>query len=550
MKVFTTLSAVLALASAESDAFFPHGGIRPLAQQQLRQPAIQLRPTVQTYGVGMIQQDPMFGTAARRVGANSAAAAAAAAAAGTPVSPRFTYFEVNQQMQQPIMPMREGEMFEYDVNYVESKKDDKDVVGSSDSVLGIKETGDVYRFKKGDYDVKVNIKGVEASSYRKPEDKERDVEVKINGHAGNSNKQDKKHQEDIEGRRRGVDGLFNEQDSYSRSVQDNRLEDDEPQHDVQVKIKSASGSRKQQDQQQQQDHDVTGRQQQQQKNDYRARQDYVDGHHDQRRMMSYHRLDQDRMRHMADRQRLVADRQMSAYSGMDMSDRQMMDRQMAERQMVDRQLADRHMTDRQMSDRHMTDRQMSDRHMTDRQMADSRQMSDRHMTDRQMSDRHMTDRQMADSRQMSDRHMTDRQMGDRRLTSQMDMPNERRVYDERLRMMSDRRMADRRMADRRHLLPAYRQRFNNELNEFNNARRTINNSERSRLFKREAGFDYNVVASHPPQTKVYRMDNINMMPFGGNRVMYYERPAAMMQFRGRQQDIKRQMPVHQSIVEF
>ena len=94
-------------------------------------------------------------------------------------------------------------MFEYDVNYVESKKDEKDSVGS-DSVLGIKESGDVYRFQKGDYDVKVNIKGVEASSYRKPEDKERDVEVKINGHAGNSN-QDKKHQEDIDGRRRGVD---------------------------------------------------------------------------------------------------------------------------------------------------------------------------------------------------------------------------------------------------------------------------------------------------------------------------------------------------------
>ena len=100
-----TLSAVLALASADSDAFFPHGGIRPLAQQQMRQPTIQLRPTVQTYGVGMIQQDvPMFATSARRAGA---ANAAAAVAAGTPVSPRFTYFEVNQQMQQPIMPMRE-----------------------------------------------------------------------------------------------------------------------------------------------------------------------------------------------------------------------------------------------------------------------------------------------------------------------------------------------------------------------------------------------------------------------------------------------------------
>merc|ERR1719312_1546700 len=163
----------------------------------------------------MIQQDvpPMFATsAARRAGAASAArragaanAAAAAAAAGTSVSPRFTYFEVNQQMQQPIMPMREGEMFEYDVNYVESKKDDKSsaVGGGGDSnVVGIKE-GDVYRFQKGDYDVKVNIKGVEASSYRKPEDKERDVEVKINGHA-NSSQQDKQQE------------VFNEQDSYSR----------------------------------------------------------------------------------------------------------------------------------------------------------------------------------------------------------------------------------------------------------------------------------------------------------------------------------------------
>ena len=93
-------------------------------------------------------------------------------------------------------------MFEYDVNYVESKKDDKSsAVGGGDSnVVGIKE-GDVYRFQKGDYDVKVNIKGVEASSYRKPEDKERDVEVKINGHANSSSQQDKQ-QEDLDGRRR------------------------------------------------------------------------------------------------------------------------------------------------------------------------------------------------------------------------------------------------------------------------------------------------------------------------------------------------------------
>ena len=93
-------------------------------------------------------------------------------------------------------------MFEYDVNYVESKKDDKSSAGGGvgdSNVVGIKE-GDVYRFQKGDYDVKVNIKGVEASSYRKSEDKERDVEVKINGHA-NSSQQDKQ-QEDLDGRRR------------------------------------------------------------------------------------------------------------------------------------------------------------------------------------------------------------------------------------------------------------------------------------------------------------------------------------------------------------
>merc|ERR1712098_682023 len=108
---------------------------------------------------------------------------------------------------------------------------------------------------------------------------------------------------------------------------------------------------------------------------------------------------------------------------------------------------------------------------------------DRHMADRQMTDRHMADRQMTD-RPMSDRQMGDRHMaGERRLPGQMDLPNERRVYDERLRLMSDRRMADRRMADRRHLLPAYRQRFNNELNEFSSARRTINTNERNRLFK-------------------------------------------------------------------
>jgi len=486
MKVFTTLSAVLALASADSDAFFPHGGIRPLAQQQMRQPTIQLRPTVQTYGVGMIQQDvPMFAASARRAGAANAAAAVAAAAAGTPVSPRFTYFEVNQQMQQPIMPMREGEMFEYDVNYVESKKDDKSSAGGGvgdSNVVGIKE-GDIYRFQKGDYDVKVNIKGVEASSYRKSEDKERDVEVKINGHA-NSSQQDKQ-QEDLDGRRR-VD-VFNEQDSYSRgSLSDNRLDDVEQKHDVQVKIKSASGSRKQQHQDQAEIHDVN-----RQKNNYRARQDF-DGH--ERRMMSYHRLDQDRMRHMTDRRldmsdRRLADRQMSTYAGL--SDRQMADLHLSERQLTDRQMGDRHMSDRQMGDRHMSDRQMTDRHMSDRQMTD-RHMSDRQMTDRQMTDRHMSDRQMTDrpmsDRQMGDRHMSDRQMsdrhmaGERRLPGQMDLPNERRVYDERLRLMSDRRMADRRMADRRHLLPAYRQRFNNELNEFSNARRTINTNERNRLF--------------------------------------------------------------------
>merc|ERR1711953_1363424 len=100
----------------------------------------------------------------------------------------------------------------------------------------------------------------------------------------------------------------------------------------------------------------------------------------------------------------------------------------------------------------------------------------------------LSDRQMADmplsERQLTDRQMGDRHMAERRLPGQMDgLPNERRVYDERLRLMSDRRMADRRMADRRHLLPAYRQRFNNELHEFSNARRTINTNERNRLFK-------------------------------------------------------------------
>merc|ERR1712154_579280 len=173
----------------------------------------------------------------------------------------------------------------------------------------------------------------------------------------------------------------------------------------------------------------------------------------------------------------MVDRQMSTYTGMDMSDRQMLDRQMAERQMADRQMADRQISTYTGMD-----------------------MSDRQMADRQMAERQMADRQMS-----GDRHFTDR-----RLSGGMD---ERRVYDERLRMMSDRRMADRRMADRRHLLPAYRQRFNNELNEFNSARRTINNNERSRLFKREAGFDYNVVASPPAQTQMYT----NMLPFGGNR---------------------------------
>merc|ERR1711923_280068 len=107
--------------------------------------------------------------------------------------------------------------------------------------------------------------------------------------------------------------MGNEQDSYSRgSVSDNRLDDVDQKHDVQVKIKSASGSRKQQQHQDQAEiHDVN-----RQKNNYRARQDY-DGH--ERRMMSYHRLDQDRMRHMTDRRldmsdRRLADRQMSAYA--------------------------------------------------------------------------------------------------------------------------------------------------------------------------------------------------------------------------------------------
>merc|ERR1711936_1450501 len=311
MKVFTTLSAVLAMASAESDAFFPHGGIRPMAQQQMRQVTIQLRP-VQSGTTTYITAGPTAAAAhpvPQAVVAASdpmvvaaANAAAAAAAAGTPVSPRFTYFEVNQEMQQPIMPMREGEMFEYDVNYVESKKKPENEKGEGGSVINMKE-GDVYRFQKGDYDVKVNIKGVEASSYRKPEDKERDVEVKINGHS-NSPKQDKKNQHDLEGRRRVVDAFNNEQDGYRVSTERNRQEDEdrsEQTHDVQVKIKSSSGSR-------------TGQ-----------RMSNMD-------MSAGQRND------------------IAAYSGHTMD------------------INDRHMTERQMADRHMTDRQMAERQMADRHM--------------------------------------------------------------------------------------------------------------------------------------------------------------------------------------
>jgi len=552
MKVFTTLSAVMALASAESDAFFPHGGIRPLAQQQMRQATIQLRPVQSTYG-NVITQGPTVvpqgvqvvpqGVQEPLVVAGANAAAAAAAAAGTPVSPRFTYFEVNQQMQQPAMVMREGEMFEYDVNYVETKKKpDGEKQGSVDSVINMKE-GEVYRFQKGDYDVKVNIKGVEASSYRKPEDKERDVEVKINGHA--KSQQDKtNNQKDalLDGRRRVVD-------VGRSSTERSRMQDeDEVQqtHDVQVKIKSASGSRKQNQHTQQQGSELV--QQTTQKNEYRARQDFDDH---ERRLMSYHRLDQDRMRHhpMTDRRMSHMDmserrNDINAYnSGMDINDRHMAERQMT----ADRHMTDRHMADRQMgADRHMSDRHLS-RYQMDAHMPTERQMSDRHMTDRQMTDRQMTERQMSVERHMTDRQMgADRHMSDRHLSRhQMDgghMPGERRVYDERLRMMSDRRMHDRRLTDRRHLLPAYRQRFNDELNEFNNAaRRPIsNNEQRSRLFKREAAFVYDVMASHPTSSQVYMMDQ--MMPTSPIYNYNDQRP---LMFRGRQSFL----PVTQ-VVEF
>merc|ERR1711936_831424 len=363
MKVFTTLSAVLAMASAESDAFFPHGGIRPMAQQQMRQATIQLRP-VQSGTTTYITAGPTAAAAhpvPQAVVAASdpmvvaaANAAAAAAAAGTPVSPRFTYFEVNQEMQQPIMPMREGEMFEYDVNYVESKKKPENEKGEGGSVINMKE-GDVYRFQKGDYDVKDNIKGVEASSYRKPEDKERDVEVKITGHS-NSPKQDKKNQHDLEGRRRVVDAFNNEQDGYRVSTERNRQEDEdrsEQTHDVQVKIKSSSGSR-------------TGQRM--------SNMDMSAGQRNDIAAYSGHTMDIND-RHMTERQ---------------MTDRHMTDRQMAERQMAERQMtADRQMADRQMTDRQMTERQMSvERHMSDRQMAE-RPLSERHLSRHQMGAEHM-----------------------------------------------------------------------------------------------------------------------------------------------------------------
>merc|ERR1711936_909866 len=495
MKVFTTLSAVLAMASAESDAFFPHGGIRPMAQQQMRQATIQLRP-VQSGTTTYITAGPTAAAAhpvPQAVVAASdpmvvaaANAAAAAAAAGTPVSPRFTYFEDNQEMQQPIMPMREGEMFEYDVNYVESKKKPENEKGEGGSVINMKE-GDVYRFQKGDYDVKVNIKGVEASSYRKPEDKERDVEVKINGHS-NSPKQDKKNQHDLEGRRRVVDAFNNEQDGYRVSTERNRQEDEdrsEQTHDVQVKIKSSSGSRTGQST----EHST-------QKNDYRARQDFEADHHEGRkRLMSYHRMHQDqenRMRHHP-----MTDQRMS---NMDMSAGQRNDIAAYSGHAMD--INDRHMTERQMTDRQMTERQMSvERHMSDRQMAD-RPLSERHLSRHQMGAEHMRE------------------------------PHERRVYDERLRMMSDRRMHDRRLTDRRHLLPAYRQRYQHELNnEFNNIhRRPISNTERARLFKREAGFGYSVMASHPMQATSYMLPGslyYSQERIGPARMTTYYMPAYM-----------------------
>merc|ERR1711962_902445 len=363
--------------------------------------------------------------------------------------------------------------------------------------MGSSGEGEVYRFQKGDYDVKVNIKGVEASSYRKPEDKERDVEVKINGHA-NSQQDKTNNQNDalLDGRRRVVD-------VGRSSTERSRMQDeDEVQqtHDVQVKIKSASGSRKQNQHTQQQGSELV--QQTTQKNEYRARQDFDDH---ERRLMSYHRLDQDRMRHHP-----MTDRRMSH---MDMSER--------------RNDINAYNSGMDINDRHMAERQMTaDRHMTDRQMAE-----------KQMSvERHMTDRQMGADRHMSDRHLSRHQMDGGH------MPGERRVYDERLRMMSDRRMHDRRLTDRRHLLPAYRQRFNDELNEFNNAaRRPIsNNEQRSRLFKREAAFVYDVMASHPTSTQVYMVDQ--MMPTSPIYNYNDQRP---LMFRGRQSFL----PVTQ-VVEF
>ena len=84
-----------------------------------------------------------------------------------------------------------------------------------------------------------------------------------------------------------------------------------------------------------------------------------------------------------------------------------------------------------------------------------------------------------------------------------------------------------------------------------------NSFQRSRIYKREAGFDYSVVASHPTQMMMYRSMAVadNMMPFDGriqNDVMLqhsYNLPAATVGvYRGG--DFERRQPFHGSIVEY
>jgi len=228
----------------------------------------------------------------------------------------------------------------------------------------------------------------------------------------------------------------------------------------------------------------------------------------------------------------------------DLSDRNMSGRQMADRHMSNQYSSDRQIDERyinrksgqestqpqeRMADQHSSklnfssrrgemqsynlmdtsERDMAEIHQTERYIKDGSgmQMSERPMADWHMSNRQMTERQLA----MSNRHMVaaDRYTEGKHFAGhQFDMPTERRVYDERLRMMSDRRMADRRVErrqDRRHLLPAYR-RIHPEEEYFDtlssdNARRMVaTNTERTRIFKRDAEgssrFSYQVVAQH------------------------------------------------------